>query len=172
MNTNDYLTEIEQFESHYKYDTTYMKELLASSIDAYEVFAGFLPMARLREKLSPEVFWVARLAGVLSEDCGACLQLNINMAAEAGVDAQIIQMAVGGGSELPSILRDVFYYAQAISENKILDPDLKQRIDDQFDKGQRLELGLCVASAKVFPTIKRSLGLTQSCSLMSFSFDS
>ena len=44
-----------------------------------------------------------------------------------------------------------------------VEPELMEAMQQAYSKGQLLELGVAIASAKVYPTIKRALGLTQAC---------
>lgn len=166
MTRVDYENMINEFEAHYQYDCTYMRELLSSSIDAFTKFANFLPLARHIEFLTVDEAWLAKLAAVQAEDCGECLQLNVRMAVEAGVDKEIIKAAIKGGDKLRPELRDVFQFAQAIAEGRAIDDTLLQRIRSNYDKAALLEFGLNIASVRVFPVIKRALGYAKSCALI------
>ncbi len=166
MNTTGHRQQIDDFEKHYDYDSTYMRELLETSPDGYEKFAAFLPLAGHRELLDRDDFWIAKLAGMRSEDCGACLQLNVRMALEAGVDRELVSAAVRTPAELPEALRDVYDFATAVAANNLSDQALIERIEARFDKGQLLELGLCISTTKIFPTIKRAVGYAKSCRLI------
>jgi len=166
MNVNEYRKLIDDFESHYNYDSSYMRELLESSQEGFAKFNNFLPLSSHQEKLNTEDYWVAKLAAMQVEDCGDCLQLNVRMALEAGVSKPIVEIVLRGGSKLPDALKDIYDYAKYVASNEIIDSELADRITARFDKGVLLELGLCIATAKVFPTIKRALGYTRSCSLV------
>ncbi|MFK7777008.1 MAG: carboxymuconolactone decarboxylase family protein [Gimesia sp.] len=163
MSDRDYLTELNEFEAHYQYDTTYLRALLESSPHAYAKFADFRPLASHREKLEPETYWVAKLATMQVEDCGECLQLNVRMALENGISRQLIESVLQGGSGLSEELRDLYDYAVKVASATTVEQELEHRIQARFDRGSLLELGLCIASAKVFPTIKRALGSVKSC---------
>lgn len=166
MNENEAQKQINDFEEHYKYDSTYMRELLKYSPEGFAKFNAILPLTSHREKLSIEDFWVAKLAALQVEDCGECLQLNVRMALEDGVTKQIIEAAINAASNLSENLKDVYYYAKAVAAHAQIETALMDRIKARYDKGMLLEFGLCIATAKVFPTIKRALGYTKSCSLI------
>jgi len=166
MSQVEYKEMIDDFENHYKYDCTYMRELLEYSPNGFARFSNFLPLSGHQEKLETEDYWVAKLAAVYVEDCGECLQLNVRMALEGGASKPIIEAALKGGSTLPDALKDVYDYARYVASNNIIDPELIDRIENRYDKGSLLEFGICIATAKVFPTIKRALGYTKSCSLI------
>ena len=167
MTGNNYLEQINGFEAHYQYDTRFMRELLESSLQGFEVFNNFLPMARYREKLSQQDYWVAKIAAMLVEDCGECLQLNVKMAQEAGVDNLLIRACLAGGADLNKQLNDLYHFARQVAMAESVDPELEQRIEKNYNQQELLELGIAIASAKVFPTIKRAAGYSKSCSLIS-----
>lgn len=163
-NKADALKQIAQFEAHYNYDSTYMRDMLEHSPEGFAKFNNFLPLARHHEKLSNNDYWVAKLAAMQAADCGECLQLNVRMAREAGVARELIQAAVRGGDALPADLCDVYRYAKNVAANVPIDEDLLDRIEARFDKGALLEFALAIATASVFPVIKRALGQAKACS--------
>lgn len=157
--------EIQEFGNHYGYNTHYMKELLNTSPDGFSKFYDFLPLSKHNELLSKDEYWVAKIATLLVEDCGECLQLNVKMAREANVDKNIILAAARGGLKLPERLKELHIYVTCLASYKEVSPEILTRIEERYDEGKRIELGICIATAKVFPTIKRTIGLTQQCSL-------
>lgn len=166
MSEADYLKEIDEFETHYQYDSTYLRELLALSPDGYAKFAAFKPLACHQEQLDSESYWVAKLATMQVEDCGECLQLNVRFALESHVAREIIEAVLQGGDGLSEELRDLYDFAVQVASSRELDPALEQRIQSRFNRGALLELGIAIASAKVFPTIKRAAGYANSCRLI------
>lgn len=166
MNYDEALKQINQFEAHYKYDGTFMRELLENSPKGLEKFNNFLPLSAHKEKLGPEDYWVAKLATMQVEDCGECLQLNVRMALEAGISKDLVRATINGGNGLPTNLKDVYHYAKSVAGHDLVDNDLMARIEACYDKGSLLEFGICIATAKVFPTIKRAVGYTKACSLI------
>lgn len=165
-NHNEALNQIAQFEAHYKYDSTYLRDLLEYSPEGFAKFNNFLPLARHHEKLSSNDYWVAKLAAMQAADCGECLQLNVRMALEAGVARELIQAALRGGDALSADLRDVYCYAKSVAANLPVDEDLRDRIEARFDKGALLEFGIAIATAGIFPGIKRALGTAKACGLI------
>lgn len=166
MSYAEALKQINDFETHYKYDGAYMHDLLDYLPTGLAKFNNFLPLSSHIEKLSPEDYWVAKLATMQVEDCGECLQLNVRMAIEAGVSKDLVRSVVDGGDTLPENLKDVYRYAQSIARHEQPDDRVLERIEARYDKGSLLEFGLCIASARVFPTIKRAVGYGKSCSLI------
>lgn len=170
MDRQQQLQKLEEFSEHYRYDMTYLKEFWQSSEEGFQKFSDFQPLSYHREFLPLETYWVSKLAAMQVADCGECLQLIVRMALEAGVDKKLVRACIQGGSSLPEDLKDIFDFSTSIASYRNIDPQLEERIDAQLDKRQRIELGVCVASAPVYPTIKRALGYTQSCSLVEIEF--
>lgn len=166
MSTRNYLQEIDQFESHYQYDGTYMRELLEFTPEGFIKFDHFMPLASHQGTLDPETYWIAKLAAMQVEDCGDCLQLNIRMALENNVSKQVIESVLNGGNGLASDLRDLYDFATHVADHAVIENELMERINASFNKTARLEIALCIATAKVFPTIKRTLGYTKNCRLV------
>lgn len=157
------MREIEAFETRYGYDATYMKEMLEAAPEAYRVFGGFLPMAQFRSEANPEVYFTAGLTAFREVDCGPCLQLAVRKAREAGVDAALIREILGGES-LPDPLETVRQFARSILRGTLDCEDLRAQLVKRLGAAAVVELALAVASAQVFPVVKRAMGHYRSCS--------
>lgn len=166
MNNVEALKQIHEFETHYKYDGTYMRELLEYSPMGLAKLNNFIPLSTHIEKLSPEDYWLAKLATMQVEDCGECLQLNVRMALEAGVSKNLVRAAINGGDKLAENMKDVYLYAKSVAKHELIDDELMERIEARYDKGSLFEFGICIATVKVFPTIKRAVGYTRACNLI------
>ena len=125
FDTNKSIEMLEGFEAHYNYDTNYMKEMLRVAPKAYETFEAFLPMANFSNKIPTNVLYVAKVTAMRHEDCAACLQLNVDMALEAGINKEILQeilmelaLAIASTKIFPAIKR-ALNQAQSCSLVKI-----------------------------------------------------
>lgn len=159
---------IAEFEAHYDYDGSYMHELLDLSPEGYEKFMAFRPMSAHRSEATPEEYYLAKIAAMQSEDCGSCLQLTVRQALEAGVSEDIVASALKQGEGLDPELADVYRFAANAATNAPQDPERVERLEQRRGRAVIAELALCIAGARVFPTIKRTLlGPAESCSLVS-----
>ena len=170
MNTEKSLEFLDQFENRYKYDCNYMREMLQISPDAFHAFEGFMPMGRYRKSAPLDVLFVAKLTTMKTEDCGACTQLNIRMAIEAGVSKDILKCVMNNGKGLSEELKDVYDYSVAVATNGSMPDGLYEKLESRYSREVMVELGLAIAATKVYPTIKRALGYAKSCSLYEFEF--
>lgn len=158
---------LEGFQAHYDYDTSYMKEMLQVNPKAFETFQNFLPMASFVEKTPKEVIYVVKLTSMKNEDCGQCLQLNVDMAIEAGVDKEIIKEVIfNEGKNLPKELKEVYDFTLAVGNNEEIDSNIYDKINKKYSRDIMTEIALAIASTKIFPTIKRVMNDFHSCSVI------
>lgn len=158
---------LEGFEAHFNYDTSYMKEMLLSNPSAFEKFENFLPMASFVNKALVDDIYLVKIATMKNEDCGACLQLNVDMAIEAGASKEMIKEVVfNEGKNLSEDLKELYSFTLLVANNKIVTQDLYDKIQKKYAKEVLVEFSLAIASAKVFPAVKRVLNDIKSCSVI------
>ena len=75
----------------YGYNTSGFEMMLAGSPAAFFKFARLAKAANHREVVPVEASFAAKIIGALAEDCGACTQLCVNMALEAGMPKDQIE---------------------------------------------------------------------------------
>ena len=145
----------------------YVRDILRASLPAFFKFALFTPLAQHRRKLPPEAYRVARLVATQDEDCGTCVQIEVNLALKEGVPADVIRSVLKGHAEdlLPP-LADVYRFAKAVVEANGEEEELRQRIREHYGQEGLVEMALGIASARVFPVTKRALGYAKSCALV------
>lgn len=142
----------------------FIREMYDAAPGGFWRFAMFMPMSRYRRVLPKEARVAAGIAAIHSEDCGPCLQTGINLALADGVQPEIIRAAVTGDlASMDERTRTVFEFAQAICTRDIRSEKLRARIETWWGKAATVELALVIASARVFPTVKRTLGHGQAC---------
>jgi len=172
LDENKSLEMLEGFQSHYNYDTTYMKDMLKFAPSAYEKFEAFLPMASHVNETPKDVIYVSKIASMQNEDCSACLQLNVDMAIEAGVSKEVISEVVfNEGKNLSQDLKDVYDFTIAVARNIQVSDELYAKMNASYSKEIMMEIALGIASTKVFPAIKRVLKDDVSCSLIQVKVD-
>ncbi len=158
------LNDIESFEDRYSYDATYLKEMLRSAPEAYQVFSGFLPMAQFRLDAEPDIYFTARITAFLEVDCGPCLQLAIRKAQEAGLSEELIRKILQADEPMSPLLETVRRFAHALLAGAPECDQLREDLLNQLGESTVVEVAFGVASAQVFPVIKRAMGHYRSCS--------
>lgn len=142
----------------------YLRHIARVSLPAFFKFVKFMPLAEYRKKLPADAFHVARLVAVQQEDCGSCVQIEVNLARQDGVDAGLLQKVLDGKVEaLSPELANVYRFAQAVVTQQD-DVELRERVKQQYGEEGLVELALTIAACRVFPTTKRALGYATSCS--------
>ena len=145
----------------------YVRHILRASLPAFFKLALFTPLAQHRRKLPPGPYHVARIVATLDEDCGTCVQIEVNLALKDGVPAEVIRAVLQGRPEdLPTALADVYRFAKAVVEASGGEDELRPRILEWYGEEGLVEMALGVASARVFPVTKRALGYAKSCALV------
>ena len=151
-------------ERAFSYDARYVHEMLDASTAAFLKFGLFQKMGAHRDGVSREAWFAAKLAAVLSEDCGPCAQLMVDMALKAGVDAKIIAALARGDLERAGADAALGYrYGLAVATNAPEAVALSVDAEARYGKRGLVSLALGVASARVYPALKRGLGHGAAC---------
>lgn len=145
----------------------YVRHILRTSFPAFFKFALFTPLSRHRRKLPAAPYRIARIVAAQDEDCGSCVQIEVNLARKDGVPAETVQAVLNGHpEELTPDFADIYRFAKAVVEASGEEEALRQRLRDRFGEEGLVELALGIAAARVFPVTKRALGYATSCSLV------
>ncbi len=142
----------------------YLRHIVRVSLPAFLKFSLFLPLARHRQALPPEPYHIARLVATRHEDCGTCVQAEVNLARRAGVAPDILKAVVQQHTEkLPADLADIYRFTQAVVAATGEAEPLRPRLRARYGDAGLVELALGIAAARVYPTTKRALGYATSC---------
>jgi hypothetical protein len=104
---------IAAFRRTWGYDTSYMEEILATSLLAATRFAAVQRLAHHREDLPAEAGFAAGLVTLMAEDCGPCVQLVVKIAEAAGTDPAVLHAILARVARLPADARLSFRFAEA-----------------------------------------------------------
>jgi alkylhydroperoxidase family enzyme len=145
----------------------YLRHIVRTSLPSFFKFALFTPLATHRRALPADAYHVARIVATQHEDCGTCVQIEVNLARRAGVCAEVLRAAVKElPDELPAELADVYRFARAVVEAEGAEDVWRERVRERYGEEALVELALAIAAARVFPTTKRALGYATSCALV------
>lgn len=151
------------FGTSYEYNVDYLEHVLEQSPDGYQIFGAAQGLGNYRSALSVDAHFVARVAVMLAEDCGACTQLNLRMAVEQGGDRLLLQKLLDGGEDLPALLGDVAVHASAVVAGQTIDLERVQRLREGLGREAFVELALTISGSRIYPSLKRSLGQMGTC---------
>ncbi len=143
----------------------YIRHIIRASVPAALKFGMFTPMAEHRKLLPAVPYWVARLVATQREDCGTCVQIEVNLALEDGVPGDVVRATLDGNLEsLPDEAREAYAFAQAVLAATDSEGPHRERLRELYGEAGLVELALGMAAARVFPVTKRALGYAVSCS--------
>jgi alkylhydroperoxidase family enzyme len=141
----------------------YCRFILRVSLRASFKFAKFLAVDEYRRVLPPGPCYVARIVATRHEDCGTCVQIAVNQAKKAGMPVEQLRAVLDGKlDDLPEELRDAYGFAAAVLTPNGEEDALRERIRLKYGDEGLIEMALAIATCRVFPTIKRTLGYTAS----------
>lgn len=127
-----------------------------------EKFAQFMPFTLHRHAASAEQVAMARLGGVMAEDCGPCVEIAARGALREGVPLATVQAALDGKLD-SGPARQAFDFAQAIALHWPAVDELGDAIEAAYGRAVRTELTVAAATVRVHPAFKRGLGYAKSC---------
>jgi len=155
--------QIHRQEQDYEMSLAYLHHIAETSLSAIAAFALFMPMARYRRVVPAAAFHVAALVAVRAQDCGTCVQIGVNMARDEDVAAEVVRAVLQDRpDQLPAALAEVYRYARAVVQQQD-DAALREQLRDRYGDAGLIDLAYALASAQVFPVVKRALGYGTAC---------
>lgn len=154
------------FEKAYDYDASYMAEILDASPTAFKRFSAVPTLAHHCENLPKAAAYAAKMVTLLSEDCGPCTQLNVDMAQQEGVPASVLRGVLDDNEALmgpDAALGAAFARATLARDLSAIDA-LRVEVLRRWGRRALVSLALGIAAVRVFPTVKYALGHGASCS--------
>jgi len=145
----------------------YAREMLEDSPGLLlRFFAGTALLGR-RRRAPLDVWHVAALAATKHEDCGVCVQIAVNLARKDGVPAEVLRAVLDGAPErLPEPLAEACRFATAVCAGDGSEAPWREALLARHGHEALAELSLAIATARVFPTVKRGMGHALSCSVV------
>ncbi len=145
----------------------YLRYMLKTSLPAFLTFSKIFKISNYRKKMPTEGYHLSRIVAAQDEDCGSCVQLEINIALQAGVSPSLIQSVIDEKpDQLPENLKLVYLFTESIIR-KEYDNELKEKFIVIYGETELIELALGVASSRFMPVVKRTLGYATSCQKIS-----
>jgi hypothetical protein len=144
----------------------YMRDIASASPAAVYKFALCFPFMMHRKAAPLDAYFLAAFGALKHEDCGPCLQIAVNQAIAAHVAPELISAAVAGGSALDPEHKAYFDFGGAVAANAPETEELRLQVSQRLSPAAMADLAIGIASARVFPALKRALGHAQSCSIV------
>ena len=142
----------------------YLRSLAETSPAAFVKFGAAVPLTQHRRHAPASVWHLARLAATRVQDCGTCVQVVVNQARADGVPAATLRAALDGG-DLGADDHLALRYGEAVAARREVG-GVVEAVRERFGEPVLVEMALAVATAQVFPVIKRGLGQDVACALV------
>lgn len=156
---------IRSFEKSFGYDASYMHDVVDASSSAIVKFSFVQIMSRHRQDVSSDAWHAAHLAGALSEDCGPCVQICVDMATKDGMDPRKLASLVRGDIDAAGVDAALgFRFGMAVATNADTVLALVEQARCKYGERGLVSLAYSVTTARMYPTLKRALGHGAVCS--------
>lgn len=138
-----------------------------SSFSGFVKFLMFLPLAEHRRKSDPAMLHAVRIVATQHEDCGPCVQIAVNAALDDGMEPRAVRAILDRDrGRMPGGVSLAVRFAEGVLARDGSEDTPRSEIESQLGATVLTELSLAIATARVFPTVKRGLGFARSCSLV------
>lgn len=155
---------LKAFADHYHYDVSYMDHMLTVSPAAMFKFAKLTQLSQHREAAPVEATFAAKLVGALLEDCGPCVQLVVDMAAEAGVPlASTEAVLTRDAKSMDENTQVAFRFADALAHRSLELDEAREAVRLRWGDAGVIDLTLSMQIGRVYPMVKVGLGFGKTC---------
>lgn len=156
---------LDKFEKTFGYDASYMRHVLR--VNPFSLFKFSLgTQAADHRAAPPEALVAAGLYGTLTEDCGPCVQVGVDIATANGVDPKVLRAIVAGDLEAMGETASLGYrFARAslARDLEACDP-LRDEIVRRWGDKALVAISLGIVASRMYPTLKYALGYGKTCS--------
>jgi hypothetical protein len=156
--------QIAGFERTWNYDASYLHDLIDADPRAMLAFGKLQAINSYRKDVPPAAYCAAGIVAVMTEDCGPCTQLGIDMAERSGVDPAVLRAIVARDyAAMPFQVALAARFAEATLHRAPEADDLREEVVRQFGKRGLIALAFAILSARMYPTLKYALGYGRAC---------
>lgn len=148
----------------YDYDVSYMTFMLDRAPKAFFKFAKIMDVARHAGSAPADAVYAAKLVAALSEDCGPCVQIVVNMARESGVPGMQIAAVLTRNAYAQNPHANLgVRFAEAVIHRLPEEDDVREEVRAAWGDRGVVDLALAIAIGRVFPMTKAGLGFAKAC---------
>jgi hypothetical protein len=155
---------IAAFERQWKYDASYIHEMIEADPRAAWMFQRAAGLGKYRKDVPAAALFAAGITAVRHEDCGPCTQLGVSMAERAGVDPKVLRAVL---TETPVMMPPDVALAWRFTRATLdHDPSADQYRDEIIKRwGPRavVSLAFAIVTARLYPTVKYAMGHGKAC---------
>ena len=157
-------SQLNKFEREFDYDMGYGREILDADLGAFFKFSAITPFTKHRRDVPVEAYYVAKLLGTMSEDCGPCIQLIVTMAEREGVSSGALRAVLARKPEtLSADAQLAYHFATATLAHSAEADAAREEILKRWGQRALVSLAYALVAARIFPTLKYALGHGKTC---------
>lgn len=149
----------------------YLHTLADASGGAFARWMLAMPAAQFRKRAPLDAWHLARLGATVAQDCGTCVQIVVTAAQRDGVSATTLRQALDDPEVLYGDARSAYAFGYAVSSQGDDVADRVAEVEGLFGHEAHVELAMAVATCQLFPVVKRGLGQSLACSLVTIEME-
>jgi len=156
---------LSRMERQWNYDASYMRELLDLSPWAFIKFGLATTLGR-RSEAPAAAMAAAGLVGTMTEDCGPCVQIGVDMSVAHGVPPQVLQAILAGDEAAmgPDAALAYRFAKASLARDLEASDAAREEVARRWGPKAVVALGLALMTARMYPTLKYATGHGRSCS--------
>ncbi len=148
----------------YGYDTSFLEYMLKQSPAAFFDFVPLTKAMAHREVVPVDASFAAKITGAMTEDCGPCVQLTIDMALEAGMPKDQIEAVLRrdtGAMNADTALG--FAFAAAVVSPAARTDQHREAVRGRWGEKGVIDLAMALQMGRLFPMLEAALGYAKEC---------
>jgi len=155
---------IGKFERQWKYDASYMREMIDVSPRGAWMFSRAAALGQFRRDIPIEPWFAAGITAVRHEDCGPCTQLGVAMAERAGVSPTVLRAVLTDDPDaMPPEVRLVWNFTRATLAHDAAADEYREEIVKRWGRRALVSLAFAITASRIYPTVKYALGHGKAC---------
>jgi hypothetical protein len=155
---------IDRFERNWKYDGSYMRDIIDASPRAAWLFSRAAALGQFRRGIPIEPWYAAGITAVRQEDCGPCTQLGVTMAERSGVSPAVLRaLLTDNPGGMPPDVALAWKFTRATLAHDPAADQYRDAIVKRWGRLALISLAFAMAAARIYPTVKYALGHGKAC---------
>jgi hypothetical protein len=152
------------FERKWRYDASYLHEIIEASPRAGWMFARAAAIGSYRKDVPLAAWTAAAITAVRLEDCGPCTQLGVSMAEQAGVDPEVLRAILAEDAEaMPDDVALAWRFTRAALDHDPIADEYRSEIVRRWGQRAPISLAFAMVASRIYPTVKYAMGHGQTC---------
>lgn len=155
---------IDKFERQWRYDASYLREIVDVSPRAAWMFSRAAALGQFRRDIPLEPWFAAGITAVRHEDCGPCTQLGVAMAERAGVSPAVLRAVLSDDpNAMPPEVALVWRFTRATLAHDPAADEYRAEIVRLWGRRALVSLAFAITASRIYPTVKYALGYGKTC---------